>query len=78
MDFDFEVLFKKENKGLCRWLGPVLLALPLLWGIGDGSVRSEGIRGWFGELFLVSLCLQFMLGLLLSLSAFGRRKEENH
>lgn len=85
MDFDdlIELLFKRENRKLQRWLGGILLGLPLVFMFSGGfgqEVDGHGrvfSSGWFREIFVVALSLFAFLGLLLLIVGFAKRERND-
>ncbi len=74
---NFDDLFKKENKKLCRWLGIICVTMPSLYILGGGFIQGfEGLRGWFREWFVFGLSIMFMLGIVLSAYGFIKQKDE--
>ncbi len=85
MDFGdlLDLLIKKENKRLQRWIGGVLVGLPLAFIIGGGfaqGVDGHGVifsGGWFREIFVVAFSLFGLLGILLLIISFCKRSEDD-
>ena len=75
-----DLLFKQDNRKLQRWIGGVLVALPLVFIFGGGfsqEVDGHGrlfSGGWFREVFVVALGLFGFLGVLLLMVSFSERK----
>jgi len=74
---DFDDLFKKENKNVCRWVGGVLVSVPLLYILSGGQQISAGISGWFFEWYLLVLILMFPLGIIFLLVGFRSYSDED-
>lgn len=82
MDFGdlLELLLKKQDRKLHRWLGAVLIGLPLVFLLAGGleqEVDGNGqmfASGWFREVFVVTLSLFVLLGLMILIVGWSRRK----
>jgi hypothetical protein len=70
-----------DNRKTCRIVGLLFIALPLIFFFSGGFTQGadgQGIifsSGWFREVFLVIMSLVFLIGLILTLAGFTRRKE---
>ena len=75
-------LLKKENKTSCRILGIFCVTLPLIFFFGGGfkqSADGEGIifsSCWFREVFLVTISLLFLVGVILIIAGFSKKESE--
>ena len=67
-------LVKEGDRKLYRWLGVLLLAVPALFKLAGGMVSEEGIKGWIGEWFYVTLAIMACAGLFLLLLGFGKAR----
>lgn len=75
-------LLKEENRKSCRIVGLFLTILPLLFFFGGGFPQGADGQGiifssrWFREVFIVILSLLFILGLILVVAGFSRKKKQ--
>jgi len=75
-------LLKKENKTSCRIAGIFFVTLPLIFFFGGGfkqSADGEGIifsSGWLREVFLITISLMFLVGIILTIAGFSKKESE--
>ena len=75
-------LLKEENKTSCRIAGIFFVILPLIFFFGGGfeqGADGKGIifsSGWFREVFLVTISLMFLVGVILTLASFSKKESE--
>ena len=74
---DFGDLFQEKNKSFCRWLGVIFTAIPLLFGLSQPIMPSEGISGYFGEWFTIGLTLMMIFGILFLIVGYSKRTGSN-
>ena len=68
-----------NNRKSCRIVGLFLIALPLIFLFAGGFTQFadfQGVSGWFREVFSFLMCLMFLIGLILTLVGFTRRKDK--
>jgi len=77
-----DFLLSPNNRKICRIVGLFLTIFPLIFFFAGGfpqGADGQGIifsSGWFREIFLVLMTLIFMMGLILTLAGFTRRKNK--
>ena len=75
-------LLDTKNRKSCRIVGLFFIALPLIFFFAGGfpkGLDGQGIifsSGWFRELFFLLIVFMFMIGLILTLAGFTRRKDK--
>ena len=75
-----EWLLKKENKKTCRLVGLFLVIPPIAYIFSGGfpqGTDGQGIifsSGWFREILVVSLGIMSLLGFILLIAGFSKRK----
>lgn len=78
-----ELLLKKENRPACLWVGGFMVALTVAFWFGGGfpqGADGKGVifsGGWFREVFIVLICVVFLLGSLLLLAGFTGRTSDD-
>jgi len=76
-------LLEEGNKKSCRVVGLFFTIFPLLFFFGGGFTQSIDDHsmifsaGWFREVFLVILIFMFLIGLILVIAGFSKRKNHN-
>ena len=77
-----DLLLSPNNRKICRVVGLFLTILPLIFFFAGGfphGANGQGrifSSGWFREVFLVLMTLIFIMGLILTLAAFTRKKNK--
>lgn len=77
-----EWLLNPDNRKSCIILGLIFIFTPLIFLLSGGF--SEGADGhgiifsigWFREIFLIIMSIMFLLGLILFLARFRKKKND--
>ena len=69
---NFGDLFREENKTICRWLGVIFTAIPVLFFLSRPIMRSTGLAGYLGEWLVVGLTLMIIFGIIFLATGFSK------